>query len=103
MLKSASSTSSGNDATSNVSASLLPDLASYFRYNAYEKERAGKGHATGVDEGNARIENMLMYSILVVQSVILFIAYIKRLFYVLILGMMGPIVVVFDFFQKFGR
>ena len=46
---------------------------------------------------------MIMYAILVAQSLILFIAYVKRLFYVILLAMMAPVVVVFDFFQKFGR
>lgn len=82
---------------------LLPDLASYFRYNAYNK-MLGTGDVTAVTNGDkARIQNMIMYSVLVAQSLILFIAYIKRLFYVILLAMIAPIVVVFDFFQKFGK
>ncbi len=82
---------------------LISNLAEYFRYNAYNKELSDKLVAGVVTGDNARIQNMLMYTILVMQSLVLFIAYIKRLFYVIILAMMGPIVVVYDFFQKFGK
>lgn len=107
ILKGASDTSSGTaiaGSGASVTASrLITDLATYFRYNAYNKERRTT-NTTGVTDGDEiRIQNMLMYAILVVQSLILFIAYIKRLFYVILLAMMAPVVVVFDFFQKFGK
>ena len=44
-----------------------------------------------------------MYAILVAQSLILFISYIKRLFYVIVLGLMSPAVVAYDFFKRFGK
>ena len=82
---------------------LIPDLATYFKQNAYEKT-FDDSVKTGLTDGdNIYIQNMIMYTILVAQSLILFIAYVKRLFYVIMLAMMAPIVVVFDFFQKFGK
>lgn len=48
------------------------------------------------------IEGALLYSILVAQSLIFFISYTKRLFYIVILIIMAPVVVVFDFFNKFS-
>ncbi len=104
-LKSASDTNSGKYVSgSGKRPRLLSDLATYFRNNAYEV-KIDKYNQTGIahDTNKAKVQNMLMYTILVMQSLVLFIAYIKRLFYVVILGMMGPIVVVFDFFQKFGK
>lgn len=81
---------------------LISNLATYFRENAFDWKETHGG--TGLKKGdNPKIQNMLMYAVLVAQSLILFIAYIKRLFYVVILALMSPIVVVFDFFQKFGK
>ena len=72
-------------------------------YNSYSK-KVRDDNISGVTNGdNIQIQNMIMYSILVGQSVILFISYIKRLFYVILLAMMAPVVVVFDFFKKFGK
>ena len=82
---------------------LLPDLAYHFKNNVYEMHVESEGNIVGLTKGNAQIQNMLMYAILVVQSLILFIAYVKRLFYVLMLAMMAPIVVVMEFFQGFGK
>lgn len=100
-IKAASATSGGNSSSGNAKR-ILADLATYFRYNSYTKERRTT-NVTALKDGNAQIQNMIMYAILVAQSLILFIAYIKRLFYVIILAMMAPVVVVFDFFQKFGK
>ena len=107
ILKSASQTANytAGDEDENVGSTykvrIISDLASYFRENSYNKVRNNK---TGLKEGkNIQFQNMIMYAVLVGQSLILFIAYIKRLFYVIMLAMIAPIVVVVDFFQKFGK
>lgn len=102
VLKSASNTSSGEEiAGSGQHIRIISDLASYFRENSHEKVRE---LATGTKDGKKiYIQNMIMYAVLVAQSLILFISYIKRLFYVIMLAMIAPIVVVVDFFQKFGK
>lgn len=88
----------------NAKSRILSDLASYFRFNAYTRTLGVDGSVVGTnDKGNIQIQNMLMYTILVVQSLILFIAYIKRLFYVVIMALIAPVVVVMDFFSKFGK
>jgi len=76
---------------------IITNLASYF------KETAWSTSETGWKANKSVVQNALMYAILVVQSLIFFIAYVKRLFYVLMLILMAPIVVVFDFFTKFGK
>lgn len=103
-LKGASNTSSGTYVGGTaVKTRLISDLATYFRYNSYSKELRST-NVTGVKNGdNIQIQNMIMYAILVAQSLILFVSYVKRLFYVILLAMIGPVVVVFDFFQKFGK
>ena len=40
------------------------------------------------------------YAIFVVQSLMFLVAYLKRFFYVIILSVIGPIVVVYDYFIK---
>lgn len=103
-LKAASNTNSGTyEEGSGKSSRLIADLASYFKQNAAEKTFRDTNKTGLKNSGNINIENMIMYAILVVQSLILFIAYIKRLFYVIMLAMMAPIVVVYDFFQRFGK
>lgn len=82
---------------------LIADLASYFRYNSYSTELRSTNKTGVKNTGNIQIQNMIMYAVLVAQSLILFISYIKRLFYVIMLAMLAPIVVVVDFFQKFGK
>lgn len=102
-LKSVSKTSSGTIQEGTGPMRLIADLASYFKITAYEYELGTDNKTVWKKTGSVKAENMIMYAILVGQSLILFISYIKRLFYVVILGMMAPIVVVFDFFQKFGK
>lgn len=103
-LKASSDTSTGvYEENSGESKRLISDLASYFKQNAAEKTFRSTNITGLKNTGNINIENMIMYAILVVQSLILFIAYIKRLFYVIMLAMMAPMVVVYDFFQRFGK
>ena len=39
----------------------------------------------------------IVYTMLIVQSLFMFISYIKRFFYVIILSLIAPVVVVYDF------
>ena len=74
--------------------SLIANLAQYFKATAWSMgENSWKSD-------KIVIQNAIMYAILVVQSFIFLIAYVKRLFYVVILAMMAPLVVVYDFFNK---
>jgi len=103
-LKKSSDTSSGQYVEgSGQAVRIISDLAAYFRYNSYSKELRTTNVAGMKNGDNIQIQNMIMYAILVAQSLILFISYVKRLFYVILLAIMAPIVVVFDFFQKFGK
>ena len=86
----------------NLQQSFLPNLATYFKDNVYEQKFI-PGLVYAIEGEGIKIQNMIMYAILVGQSLILFIAYVKRLFYVIMLAMLAPIVVVVDFFQRFGK
>ena len=76
---------------------ILYNLATYFKETAFEVSE------TGWKANKAVVQNAIMYVLLVAYSVVFFISYTKRLFYVIMLILMAPIVVVFDFFMKFGR
>ena len=91
-----------NDEYANVEkkVSYITNLALYFKTNSY-KTMVNKDST--IVKTDPVISNQIMYAILVVQSIMLFIAYMKRLFFVLLLSMLAPFVVVLDFFQKFGK
>lgn len=74
--------------------SLIANLAQYF------KNAAWTFGSNSWKTDKVVIQNAIMYAILVVQSFIFLIAYVKRLFYVIMLAMMAPAVVVYDFFNK---
>lgn len=76
---------------------IIYNLASYFKETAFEVSE------TGWKRNKSVVQNAIMYVLLVSYSVVFFISYTKRLFYVIMLILMAPIVVVFDFFLKFGR
>lgn len=77
--------------------SVIYNLATYFKETAFEVSE------TGWKANKAVIQNAIMYVLLVCYSLVFFISYAKRLFYVIMLILMAPIVVVFDFFMKFGK
>lgn len=85
-----------NEGLSNNNA-VVRNLAKYFKEYAWTRE-------TGAWRSNkVSIQNAIMYVIFVCYSLVFFISYTKRLFYVIMLILMAPIVVVFDFFMKFGK
>lgn len=83
-----------NGGSSTNSSNLFSNLAEFFKESAW-----------GYDENSWKadkisIQNAFMYAVFVVQSVIFFISYIKRLFYIVIFGMLAPLAVVADFIKK---
>ena len=90
----------GENDNVNARTSYITNLALYFKTFAYKSSVSSTGSIVKTDQV---ISNQIMYAILVVQSIMLFIAYMKRLFFVLLLSMLAPFVVVLDFFQKFGK
>lgn len=65
------------------------------------KELAWKYSDASWTKSKLTIEGALLYATLVAQSIIFLIAYAKRLFYIIILIVMAPVVVVYDFFNRF--
>ena len=83
-----------NGRSTDDTKSIITGLAAYFKAAAWTYEDGGWKPTKAV------LENAILYAILVVQSVTLLIAYIKRLFYIIVLALMAPIVVVYDFAKK---
>lgn len=85
----------GSDAVNNYN--VISNLASFFKETAW---------IVGDNSWKADTVSLpiaIMYAILVSQSLIFFISYSKRLFYIIMLVLMAPIVVVFDYMMKFKK
>lgn len=87
---------------------LIANLGYFFKRSAYvyntetttddngeKKEEISGWRATKIS-----VTGALLYAIFIFQSCMYFIMYVKRLFYVIMLSMFGPIVVIYDFFMK---
>lgn len=62
------------------------------------KEQGVIGKLTNLDKIN--VTEAFLYTILVIQSLMFLFAYLKRFFYVIILGVIAPFVVIYDFLTK---
>lgn len=72
---------------------LITGLGRYFK---------GQAWYVNIDQGGWAPDYInpvaaIVYTMLIVQSLFMFISYIKRFFYVIILSLIGPVVVVYDF------
>ena len=77
-------------ATSNV----ISEMADYFKNVSWTQEQSGNKFDT------PNLIGVSLYAIFVVQSVLFFVAYLKRFFYVVVLSMFAPLIVIYDFFTK---
>ena len=74
----------------------MSNLGNYFRENSYYID---------VDNGDWSPRSMnvitsILYCVLVVQSIMFLFAYMKRFFYAIILSVMGPVAVLYDYVMK---
>ncbi len=99
----------GSSAIENGSPTdIIANLGEFFKQSAYvytSKESTtndeGKTEViTGWRATKVSVTGALLYAIFIFQSCMYFIMYVKRLFYVMMLSMFGPIVVIYDFFMK---
>ena len=86
----------GDDKVQKGAKDMISEMGTYFKQNAkYVDLEAGDWAPTSTS-----IPFGLLYAIFIVQSLMFFVSYIKRLFYIVILSVFGPIVVVFDYMVK---
>lgn len=98
-----------NKTAVNTSANdIIANLGSFFKQSAYVYTTESKTTDDSGDEvkitgwraSKLSVTGALLYGIFIFQSCMYLIMYVKRLFYVIMLSMFGPIVVVYDFFMK---
>ena len=87
---------------------IIANLGQFFKQSAYvyttEEVDTSSGEkkevVTGWRASKVSVTGALLYAIFLFQSCMYFITYVKRLFFVIMLSMFGPIVVIYDFFMK---
>lgn len=92
---------SENGETSGSSVgNVISSMGQYFKESAWSIPTNSAGVKTGWDATNVSLQGAILYAIFVVQSMMFFFAYMKRFFYVIILAMLAPLVIIYDFFTK---
>ena len=87
--------------TAATSDSPLVSMGENFKNSAIPdefKESGFIGKLNNLDKIN--VTEAILYTVLVIQSLMFLFAYLKRFFYVVILGVISPFVVVYDFLTK---
>lgn len=87
---------------------LIANLGYFFKKTAYvyntetttDEDGNETQEVTGWRASKLSVTGALLYAIFIFQSCMYLIMYVKRLFYVIMLSMFGPIVVIYDFFMK---
>lgn len=90
-----------SSSTATTSDSPLVSMGENFKNSAIPdefKEAGIIGKLSNLDKIN--VTEAILYTVLVVQSLMFLFAYLKRFFYVVILGVIAPFVVVYDFLTK---
>lgn len=77
-----------------ASSNVISEMAEYFKNLSWNQSEIGGRYDT------PNMIGVCLYAIFVVQSVLFFVAYLKRFFYVVVLSMFAPIIVIYDFFTK---
>ena len=71
----------------------ITQLANYFKTTCFDYN----DESNEFYDGEINPIHVLLYVIFVVQSLLYFFAYVKRLFYIIVLAMMAPIIVTYNF------
>lgn len=79
---------------------LIARMGEYFKESAWVYETDEDGVETGWSATQVSLQGALLYAIFVVQSMLYFIAYLKRFFFVTILALLAPAIVIYDFLGK---
>lgn len=86
----------GDDKEVTNASDIISSLGEFFRESTWYVDTAnGDWAPTSIN-----VLSAICYGVFIIQSLMLLFAYLKRFFYVLILSLMGPIVVVFDYLSK---
>ncbi len=79
---------------------LISNMGEFFKRSAWTYETNEDGEITGWVASQVTLQGAILYAMFIVQSIMFFFAYLKRFFYVVILAMLAPVIVVYDFLGK---
>ncbi len=82
------------------SSDILKMMAEIFKSAAYTYPTDNAGNVTGWSPSKVSVTGAILYAIFVFQSVLYVFSYTKRLFYIIILAIFAPIIVLLDFLGK---
>lgn len=89
------------DYNMNESKQLISNMGNYFKQSTYGFELSDDGKVIeSYKKTNFNPVGAILYTVFVFQSMAYFVAYFKRVFYVTILAMFAPLVVIYDFLNK---
>ena len=86
--------------TEATAETLISNMGQYFKDAAWTYETDDNGNIVGWTPSKVSLTGAMLYTIFIVQSIMFFFAYLKRFFYVVILAMLAPVIVVYDFLGK---
>ncbi len=75
---------------------IISNLGEYFKQTAWTIDEDNKGWSPT----QVSVVSAILYTIFVFQSISFFISYMKRLFMVVVLAILAPFVVIYEFFKK---
>ncbi len=75
---------------------ILSNLGEYFKQSAWTIDEENGGWSPT----KVSVVSAILYTIFVFQSISFFVSYLKRLFMVVVLAVLAPFVVIYDFFKK---
>ena len=81
---------------SGKNSNIISNLGEYFKQTAWSIDEDEGGWAPT----KSNIISAILYTIFIFESIGFFISYLKRLFIVVVLAVLGPFVVIYDFFVK---
>ena len=97
---SVNNTEGNGQESQNSGVDIIAGLGNYFKEAAYTVETDELGNAKSWKRNKVSLIGAILYAIFVFQSIFYFLAYLKRFFFIVVLVIMAPIIVLLDFFRK---
>ena len=86
----------GDDKYIPKASDTISSLGDYFKSSSWYVDTANGDWAPT----SMNVVSAVCYGVFIIQSLMLLFAYFKRFFYVVILSLIGPVVVIFDYMGK---
>lgn len=89
-----------NSNAGDVKVNIIANLAEALKESAFMYRTDKEGKVTGWKPTTVSVSGALLYAIFIAQSLLYFLSYLKRFFYIIVLAIMAPAIVLFDFLGK---